>query len=71
MKVQHPIAFWQDARLNDEARQEYVAVSLSKSGLDQVRDYIKNKEEHHKKKTFQQEYDEIITKYEFKKLMDN
>ena len=44
---------------------EYFAVSVSESGVNKVREYIKNQETHHAKKTFQQEYDEIITKYEF------
>ncbi len=52
---------WQD---------EYFAVSVSESVLDKVRDYIKNQETHHKKKTFQEEYDEFILKYGFK-MIDN
>ena len=48
--------FWQD---------EYFAVSVSESGVNTVREYIKNQEEHHKKKTFQEEYDEIMVKYGF------
>jgi putative transposase len=48
---------WQD---------EYFAVSVSKSHFHNVNDYITNQEEHHKNKTFQEEYDEFIKKYEFK-----
>lgn len=44
---------------------EYFAVSVSESMLDKVRTYIDGQEEHHKKKTFQQEYDEFITNYKF------
>jgi len=47
---------------------EYFAVSVSESMIDKVRDYIKNQEEHHKKITFQQEYEEFIRKYNFIKL---
>lgn len=47
-------------------QEEYFAVSVSESILDKVRDYIKNQEEHHKKKSFQEEYDEFILKYGFK-----
>jgi len=36
--------------------------------IDRVREYIKNQEEHHKKKTFQEEYDEFISKYGFEKF---
>jgi REP element-mobilizing transposase RayT len=46
-----------------EWQDEYFALSVSESVLDRVRNYIKNQEEHHKKKTFQNEYDEIIEKY--------
>ena len=48
---------WQD---------EYFAVSVSESGVNKVREYIKNQETHHATKTFQQEYDEFMDKYGFK-----
>lgn len=53
-----------------EWQDEYFAVSVSESILDKVRDYIKNQEEHHKNKAFQQEYDEFISKYNFQKFKD-
>ena len=52
---------WQD---------EYFAISVSESMIDNVRDYIKHQEKHHQKKTFQQEYQEFIEKYKFEKLKD-
>jgi REP element-mobilizing transposase RayT len=52
---------WQD---------EYFAVSVSESVLDRVRNYIKNQEQHHTKKTFAEEYDEFIHKYGFQKFSD-
>ena len=48
-----------------EWQDEYFAVSVSESLLDIVRNYIKNQETHHQKKTFQDEYDEFIIKYGF------
>jgi REP element-mobilizing transposase RayT len=42
---------------------EYYAVSISDSVLDKVRAYILNQEEHHKKITFAQEYQEFMDKY--------
>ncbi len=45
---------------------EYFAVSVSESMLDKVRAYIDGQEEHHKKKTFQQEYEEFIKSYNFR-----
>jgi putative transposase len=52
---------WQD---------EYFAVSVSESMINIVREYIKNQEEHHQKKTFQHEHDEFISKYGFEKFKD-
>jgi putative transposase len=48
-----------------EWQDDYFAVSVSESGVNAVREYIKNQEEHHAKKTFQQEYDEFMKKYGF------
>lgn len=48
-----------------EWQDEYFAISVSESLIDKVRDYIKNQEIHHKKKTFKDEYDEIISKFGF------
>ena len=48
-----------------EWQAEYFAVSVSESGIDKVREYIKNQEQHHQKKTFEQEYQEFIEKYGF------
>lgn len=51
-----------------EWQDEYFAVSVSESQIETVRNYIKNQEEHHQHKTFQQEYDEFFIKYGFKKF---
>ncbi len=48
-----------------EWQAEYFAVSVSESNIDKVREYIKNQEQHHQKKTFEQEYQEFIEKYGF------
>ena len=52
---------WQD---------EYFAVSVSESIIDKVRDYIKNQEEHHRHKSYNEEYEEFISKYGFEKFKD-
>jgi REP element-mobilizing transposase RayT len=52
---------WQD---------EYFAVSVSDSMIDKVREYIKNQETHHGKKSFQEEHDEFISKYGFEMHKD-
>ncbi|MBN2091642.1 transposase [candidate division KSB1 bacterium] len=46
-------------------QKEYIAVSISESIVDRVREYIKNQEEHHRKHTFAEEYDLLLKKYGF------
>lgn len=62
-------SFWASKNLNWSEKfgwqDEYFAVSVSQSQLDVLNRYIDNQEEHHKKKTFQQEYDEFIKNYGF------
>ena len=41
----------------------YGGFSVSASQYDIVKNYIKNQEEHHRKKTFQEEYDDWKVKY--------
>ena len=52
-------------------QRKYFAVSVSESHINRVRNYIKNQERHHKKKTYQEEYDEFIEKYGFEILEDD
>jgi putative transposase len=54
-----------------EWQDEYFAVSVSESILERVRNYIKNQEQHHSKKTFAEEYDEFILRYGFQKFQDS
>jgi REP element-mobilizing transposase RayT len=49
-----------------EWQDDYFAVSVSESIVNRVRDYIKNQENHHRKKPFREEYDEFIRNYYFK-----
>ncbi len=49
---------------------DYYAVSVSNSQVDKVREYIKNQEKHHNKKTFNEEVDEFVARYGFTKLYD-
>lgn len=51
-----------------EWQDEYFAVSVSESGVNRLREYIKNQEIHHSKKSFQQEYDEFMIKYGFEMI---
>jgi len=50
-----------------ELQDEYFAISVSESMVDKVREYIKNQEDHHRTKTFEQEYNLWIEKYGFQK----
>lgn len=52
---------WQD---------DYFAVSVSESNLETVSNYIKNQENHHRKKTFDEEVKEFIDKYKFELQKD-
>ncbi len=48
-----------------EWQDEYIGLSVSESAIDKVRAYIKNQEQHHSKKTFEQEYQEFLTAHGF------
>jgi putative transposase len=56
VKLSHGKFEWQD---------EYIAISVSESMVDKVREYINKQEEHHQKRTFAQEYQEFMEKYGF------
>jgi REP element-mobilizing transposase RayT len=43
-----------------EWQDEYCALSVSESGVEAVRRYIERQEEHHRKKTFGEEYEEFV-----------
>ena len=47
---------------------KYFAVFVSESQIDNVREYIKNQEIHHKRKSWEDEYNEFIEKYGFKRI---
>jgi REP element-mobilizing transposase RayT len=51
-----------------EWQDEYIAVSVSDSKVDIVREYIKNQEERHRIKSFSEEYDEFLKEHGFESL---
>lgn len=51
-----------------EWQDEYIAVSISKSMLDKVRKYVENQEEHHRVKSFSEEFELFRKKYGFENL---
>jgi len=44
-------------------QEEYFAASISHSEINRVREYIRNQEEHHRIKTFSDEYKLLLDKY--------
>ena len=48
-----------------EWQDDYFAASVSDSAVSQVRNYIHNQEEHHRKKTFSEEVGELMRLYGF------
>jgi putative transposase len=62
-------SFWANKNLRWTERfgwqNDYFAVSISQSHFERVNNYISNQEEHHRKKTFQEEYAEFIKNYHF------
>ena len=59
-KILHMKFEWQD---------KYFAASVSEFAVTRIRDYIKNQEYHHKKKSFNEEYQEFMRKYKFEGLV--
>ena len=51
-----------------EWQDEYIAISVSESMLEKVRDYIKSQENHHQVKSFAEEYNLFMQKYGFNSL---
>ena len=48
-----------------EWQDEYISVSVSESQVAKVQDYIKNQEEHHRLKSFAEEYNLFLKKHNF------
>ncbi|MHC1708701.1 MAG: IS200/IS605 family transposase [Bacteroidales bacterium] len=48
-----------------EWQREYFAVSVNESSVNIVRNYIKNQENHHRRKSFDDEYLEFMRRYKF------
>ena len=52
-----------------EWQDEYIALSVSYSAINKVREYIENQEEHHKKKTFMGEYEEFLKENDLHEIL--
>lgn len=53
-----------------EWQDDYFTVSIGESQLTAVGNYILNQEEHHRHKSFQEEYEEFMRVYKFEKKWD-
>jgi REP element-mobilizing transposase RayT len=53
-----------------EWQTQYFAVAVSESTVQNVRNYIKRQEQHHGKKSYQDEFEELIEKYKFQFFED-
>ena len=73
MLIKGESSFWVNKqkliKTNFEWQDEYIALSVSYSAIDKVRSYILNQEQHHKKKTFTEEYEEFLNAHHFEKVL--
>jgi REP element-mobilizing transposase RayT len=51
-------------KIKFELQDEYIAISVSESNVETVQRYIVNQEEHHRKKSFVEEFNEFMKKYD-------
>jgi putative transposase len=51
-------------------QREYFCVGVCESMLDKTRNYIRNQEEHHSRKGFDEEFDLMLEKYGFQRFED-
>ena len=56
------------SKLRFEWADEYYGASVSQSHVDRVRDYIKNQEEHHRYKSWEEECEEFMRDLDFSKF---
>lgn len=63
-------SFWFNRNIDNHPKlnwqKEYFAVRVSESQVEKVKNYILNQEEHHRTKTWEEEYQEFINHYGFK-----
>jgi putative transposase len=73
-KIKGECSFWINknklTRTKFEWQDDFYAVSIGISQLDNLRNYIRNQNQHHKKVDFQEELDSIIKEYGLQKILD-
>ena len=69
MHIKGESSFWMNKqkiiKTKFEWQDEYIALSVSYSAIDKVRVYINDQGEHHKKKTFTEEYNQFLKAHDF------
>jgi putative transposase len=73
-RIKGESSFWINknklTRLKFEWQDDFYSVSIGMSQLDNLRQYIRNQEQHHQKTSFQEELDKIIEEYKLQKMRD-
>jgi len=57
-------------RLKFEWQDDFYSVSIVMSQIDNLRNYIRNQEQHHKIVSFEEELDSMIEEYKLQKMRD-
>jgi len=73
-KIKGESSFWINKNkmtsLRFEWQDDFYAVSIGMSQAENLRKYIRNQEEHHKKVPFQEELDMLIEEYQLQRIKD-
>jgi len=57
-------------KLRFEWQDDYYAVSIGMNQIDNLREYIRNQVQHHRKEHFEDELDNLIEEYKFERFRD-
>jgi REP element-mobilizing transposase RayT len=72
-KIKGESSFWINknklTRLKFEWQDDYYAVSIGMSQIENLRAYIRNQVKHHQKTSFQEELDNLIKEYKLQKIL--
>ena len=73
-KIKGESSFWINknklTRLRFEWQDDFYAVSIGMTQLDNLREYIRNQVQHHQKVSFQEELNKIIEEYKLERMRD-
>ena len=73
-KIKGESSFWINknklTRLKFEWQDDFYAVSIGMSQVDNLREYIRNQVQHHRKVSFQEELDKITEEFKLERIRD-